>query len=137
MSPERFARLVEEAVAQVPGFFRERLDNIQVEARAIAPPELASGLGAPPMNLLGTYQGIPYKSRGPWYGNVMPDRILLFQRPIEARCRTEDEVRALVREVVIHELGHYFGLSDEELHRLAAEHPEKPEGRPRRPSEPD
>jgi predicted Zn-dependent protease with MMP-like domain len=51
----------------------------------------------------------------------MPDRIIIFQRPIELRCGTEDEVRALVREVVIHEVGHYFGLSDDELRRLQAE----------------
>lgn len=129
MSPERFARLVEEAVASVPGYFQSRLENIEVEARPIAPPDLAAHLSANPMNLLGTYQGVPYKARGPWYGNVMPDRVLIFQRPIEARCRTDDEVRALVREVVVHELGHYFGLSDTELHRLAAADPENPEGR--------
>ncbi len=79
------------------------------------------------MQLLGVYQGIPYRRRGPWYANVLPDRILIFQLPIERQCQTEAEVRSLVRKVVVHEVGHYFGLSDEELLRLQAETEHAPE----------
>lgn len=121
LSPERFAELVEEAVAGIPDYFRRRFENIGIETMPYAPPALAEQLGHHPLQLLGAYQGVPFSRRGPWYGNVLPDRILIFQIPIERQCRTEDEVRALVRKVVIHEVGHYFGLSDEELHRLQNE----------------
>uniref|UniRef100_A0A7C1SS63 Metallopeptidase family protein n=1 Tax=candidate division WOR-3 bacterium TaxID=2052148 RepID=A0A7C1SS63_UNCW3 len=87
----------------------------------VAPPELAQELGRHPWSILGVYQGIPYNRRGPFYGNVLPDTIVIFQQPIEARCRNEQEIRELVRRVTIHEIGHYFGLSDEELYRLERE----------------
>ncbi len=64
---------------------------------------------------------MPFAGRGPWYGGVLPDRILIFQKPIERLARTAAEIRKLVRRVVIHEVGHYFGLSDDELRRLEAE----------------
>jgi len=116
----RFEELVADALDSIPGELGERLANIEIEVRPLADHQTLSSVKAShPMNLLGIYQGVPFNRRGPWYGNVMPDRILIFQRPIEARCRTADEVRRLVREVVIHEIGHYFGLNDEELHRLA------------------
>ena len=122
MDTARFEELVEEAIASIPEYFRRRIANLRIEIRPFASTDIARRLGrGDPRGLLGVYQGIPYKRRGPWYGNVMPDRIIIFQRPIELRCRTEDEIRALVREVVIHEVGHYFGLSDDVLYRLQAE----------------
>lgn len=121
MDPERFAELVEQAVEAIPEYFRERIANVSLEVLPFAPAELSRQMKRHPLSLLGVYQGIPYKRRGPWYGNVMPDRILIFQRPIENQCRTEAEVRSLVRKVVIHEVGHYFGLSDAELLKLQAE----------------
>ncbi len=121
MESQRFDRLVREAVEQIPDFFQEKLANLQIDVRQIAPPDIARKLDRRPAELLGVYQGIPYKRRGPWYGNVMHDRILIFQHPIESQCRTDEEIRSLVRKVVIHEIGHYFGLSDPELYRLQAE----------------
>jgi len=119
---DRFHALVEEALASIPEGFRSRLENIAIEVQPLAPPEVYRDLGRNPMELLGVYQGVPYPGRGPWYGNVLPDRILIFQEPIERQARTEDEVRRLVRRVVIHEVGHYFGLSDDELRRLERSH---------------
>jgi predicted Zn-dependent protease with MMP-like domain len=121
MEDERFSALVDEAITSIPEDFRSKLDNIMVEVRPIATPDLYRDLSKNPWGLLGLYQGVPYKQRGPWYGNVLPDRILIFQKPIERQCRTDAEIRRLVRRVVIHEVGHYFGLSDDELHRLEAE----------------
>jgi len=118
---ERFSALVDEAVASIPEDFRSRLDNILIEVQPIAAPEVYRGLSKNPWGLLGVYQGVPYARRGPWYGNVLPDRILIFQKPIELQARTAAEIRKLVRQVVIHEVGHYFGLTDEELRRLEAE----------------
>lgn len=121
MDVERFSELVDEAIAAIPAYLRSRLDNIQVDVRPLAPLDVAESLGRHPWSLLGVYQGIPYTRRGSWYGNVMPDRILIFQGPIERLSRTPDDARRLVRRVVIHEVGHYFGLNDEELRRLEQE----------------
>ena len=121
MEVERFSELVDEAIASIPEDFRSKLDNITVIVEPLARPGLARDLGHNPWGLLGVYQGVPYKQRGPWYGNVLPDRILIFQKPIEQQARTAARIRKLVRQVVIHEVGHYFGLSDDELRRLEAE----------------
>ena len=121
MELERFSALVDEAVASIPAGFREKLDNITIIVEPLARPGLARRMGHNPWGLLGVYQGVPYAGRGPWYGNVLPDRILIFQKPIEQQARTAAEIRKLVRRVVIHEVGHYFGLSDDELRRLEDE----------------
>ena len=132
METGRFSELVDQAVAGIPDYFRKRFENIEIDVMPFAPPDVAKNLGRHPMQLLGVYQGIPYRRRGPWYGNVMPDRILIFQVPIERQCRTEDEIRTLVRKVVIHEIGHYFGLSDDELFRLQAEADQKAGEQPKK-----
>jgi predicted Zn-dependent protease with MMP-like domain len=121
MEVERFSELVDEAIASVPKGFRDKLDNVTIIVEPLARPGLARQMGHNPWGLLGVYQGVPYTKRGPWYGNVLPDRILIFQQPIEQQARTAAGIRKLVREVVIHEVGHYFGLSDDELRRLEAE----------------
>jgi predicted Zn-dependent protease with MMP-like domain len=121
VTTERFGELVEQAVAEIPEYFRSRFANISIDVRPIAPIDLSRNMARHPMNLLGVYQGVPYNHRGPWYGNVLPDRILIFQQPIERLTHSEEDVRRLVRRVVIHEVGHYFGMSDEELHRLERE----------------
>jgi len=138
MEAERFSELVDEAIASIPAAFRDKLDNITVIVEPLAQPGLAREMGVNPWGLLGVYQGVPYKQRGPWYGNVLPDRILIFQKPIEQQARTAAEVRKLVRRVVIHEVGHYFGLSDDELRRLEAEADKADRARPRpHAAEPD
>ena len=72
----------------------------------------------PPDSLYGLYQGTPMPERTWAYGNQLPDRITLFQRPIEEDCEDEDEVRAVIGETLIHEVGHYFGLSEEEIEEI-------------------
>ena len=121
MDTDIFYELVEEAVAQIPEYFRSRFDNIAIDVMPLAPDEVARDLGKHPWSVLGVYQGVPYTRRNQWYANVMPDRILIFQKPIERLCRTREDVRRMVRRVVIHEVGHYFGLSDPELQKLEAE----------------
>jgi predicted Zn-dependent protease with MMP-like domain len=76
-----------------------------------------------PSQLLGLYQGVPYDRRGFYYGNVLPDKITLFQNPIESICQTKEEVKERAREVIIHEVGHYFGLDDERLRELERDEP--------------
>lgn len=109
MEREKFAELVREALDGLPAFFRKKMHNIEVVVEE-EPIEQES--------LLGLYQGVPFKHRGVWYGNVLPDRITLFKRNIERVSRTEDELKEWVRRVLIHEIGHYFGFSEADLRRL-------------------
>lgn len=127
MERDAFEQLVAGVMETLPAEFAARLENVGVEVMQLAPADIAESLGKHPWSLLGVYQGVPFNRRGPWYGNVLPDRILIFQKPIERLGRTSDEIRRLVRRVVIHEVGHYFGLSDDELHRLEREAPEIPD----------
>ena len=73
---------------------------------------------SPPDSLYGLYQGTPLTERGWNYSNALPDRITIFQRPIEEDCENDDEIRAVVGETLIHEVGHYFGLSEEEIEEI-------------------
>jgi predicted Zn-dependent protease with MMP-like domain len=72
----------------------------------------------PPDSLYGLYQGTPLTERSWGWGNVLPDRITIYQRPIEEDCEDEDEMRAVIGETLIHEVGHYFGLSEEEIEEI-------------------
>ena len=68
-------------------------------------------------HLLGLYQGVPLTARGSWYGTmpVVPDKISLYQKNIEAQCSTEEEIEDKIYEVLLHEIGHYFGMSEDEI----------------------
>ena len=72
----------------------------------------------PPDTLLGLYQGVPLTERRWDYGNALPDRILLFQRPLELESEDEDDLVVAIGETLIHEIGHYFGLSEEEIEEI-------------------
>ena len=109
-----FMRLVEEAIESLPEQFRKRLVNVEFVVDECPTGEEIPGEGL----LLGLYQGIPLPARGADYTGVLPDRIVLYRRPIEARARNDAELAELVREVVIHEVAHYFGIDDDRLEEL-------------------
>ncbi|MBI2369187.1 MAG: metallopeptidase family protein [Deltaproteobacteria bacterium] len=117
MDAEAFTELVERAFARLPRVFRDRLENVAVVVEPRPSRSLLRRMGIrPPDTLLGYYEGVPLPERGSSYGNVLPDRILIFQEPIEAEARMSGEpVRRIVRETLIHEVAHYFGFSDEEI----------------------
>jgi predicted Zn-dependent protease with MMP-like domain len=95
------------------------MENIEVVVEEEASREILESMGLrSPRDLLGLYQGIPFDRRGFYYGNVLPDKITLFKNPIESLCRNREQVEKRVRDVVIHEVGHYFGLDDERLEEL-------------------
>jgi predicted Zn-dependent protease with MMP-like domain len=107
---------------KLPRFFRKRMENVDVVVEDRASLELLKEMGLrSPYELLGLYQGVPLSRRGFYYGNVLPDKITLFQFPIQGMCNTREELESKVREVVIHEVGHYFGLDDERLRELENE----------------
>lgn len=120
MTRKQFERLVAEALETIPRRFRRAMRNVAVVVEDEPAPELLAEMGIePPDTLFGLYQGTPLTER-PWdYGNQLPDRIVIFQRPIEDACGgDEDEIIATIGETVIHEVGHYFGLSEDELEAI-------------------
>jgi predicted Zn-dependent protease with MMP-like domain len=119
MERKRFEELVEEALAELPEQFRERIQNLAVVVEDKPSREVYERTGGSPFSLiLGLYHGVPFKHRGPFYGNLPPDMITIYQKPIEQICSTEEEIKKKVREVVFHEVGHYFGFNDKELKEI-------------------
>jgi predicted Zn-dependent protease with MMP-like domain len=119
MDRARFEELVTQTVKSLPDEFLNRLDNIDVivEDQATVTQLRKSRLKAN-QALLGLYEGVPRTKRGSGYGLVLPDKITIFQKPIEALCRTEEEIVAEIGRVVKHEIAHHFGISDARLREL-------------------
>jgi predicted Zn-dependent protease with MMP-like domain len=119
MTRERFRQLVTEAITLIPRRFRREMRNLALvvedepDAALLAEMEIE-----PPDSLYGLYHGTPLPERTWGYGNSLPDRITIYQRPIEEDCDDEDEMRAVIGETLIHEVGHYFGLSEEEIEAI-------------------
>ena len=111
-----FDALVADALAGIPPRFREALANLAITVEREPSPALLREMEIePPDTLLGLYQGTPLTERRWDYGNALPDRILLFQRPLEQASEDTDDLRVAIGETLIHEIGHYFGLSEEEI----------------------
>jgi len=112
-----FESLVRQAVESLPEELKARLENVAfiVEDKAS---ETEEEWGYDEENLLGLYHGISKKDRGFWYGNVLPDRIVIYRKPIERISSNLEELKENLRQTVIHEIGHYFGFDEEELRRL-------------------
>ena len=119
LTSQEFEALVVLALKRLPKFFKRKMKNVDVVVEDQASRDLLSGMGLrSPFQLLGLYQGVPLDRRGFYYGNVLPDKITLFQVPIESMCQTKKQIEEKVEEVVIHEVGHYFGLDDDRLRKL-------------------
>lgn len=119
VSQERFARLVDEAVASLPDSFKPYMENVSVEIlpRPTRRMRLDARLG-PDDDLLGLYQGVPLTEKSVSTPYDWPERILIFKGNIERICDTEREVIRQVRQTVLHEIGHHFGLSEDDLDEL-------------------
>jgi predicted Zn-dependent protease with MMP-like domain len=114
-----FEELVVEALDSLPPDIQEKLENVEVVIELRPSPAQLRRLGlGPSQTLFGLYEGIPLTERTSHYGMVLPDKITIFREPLEARCRSDEQVRQLVRHTVLHELAHHFGISDERLHEL-------------------
>ena len=119
MTRDRFTRLVEEALRGIPRRFRDAMKNVAIIVLDEPPQDV---LDAPDMEpddtLFGLYEGTPLPERGSGYGNTLPDRISIYQVPIEEACDSDEEIRKCVAETLIHEFGHYFGMSEEEIEEI-------------------
>jgi len=116
---KKFEQLVAEALATIPQRFREAMSNLAIVVEDEPSRELLREMEIdPPDTLLGLYQGIPLTERRWDYGNALPDRILLFQGPLQRESEDEDDLVVAIGETLIHEVGHYFGLSEEEIEEI-------------------
>jgi predicted Zn-dependent protease with MMP-like domain len=119
MTREKFTQLVEEALREIPASFRREMKNVAVVVENEPSPDVLDDVDVEPgETLFGLYQGTPLPERGWGYGNALPDRISIYQGPIEEACADDDEIRDCIAETVIHEFGHYFGLSEEEIEEI-------------------
>ncbi len=122
LTPEEFEKIVISSLRRLPQSIKDRMENVDVVIEERASPELLSEMGLRlPSELLGLYQGVPINQRGFYYGNVLPDKITLFQSAIESSCETRREIEEKIRDVVVHEIGHHFGLDEERLEELEEE----------------
>jgi predicted Zn-dependent protease with MMP-like domain len=122
MEREKFEALVERAIDNLPQEFKSKLENVDVVVEEWPTRgQLRQAKHIRPIQLLGLYQGVPQTKRGQGYGLVLPDKISIFQKPIEAQCRVDDEIEGKIEEVVRHEIAHHFGLDDEILRKIERE----------------
>jgi predicted Zn-dependent protease with MMP-like domain len=119
MNRAHFRALVDEALETIPARFRDAMQNIAIVVEDEPTLEQLEEVGIePPDTLLGLYQGIPLTERQWAQGNTLPDKITLFQGPIEDASDDEDDLVVAIGETLIHEIGHYFGLSEEEIEEI-------------------
>jgi predicted Zn-dependent protease with MMP-like domain len=116
VTAEHFDHLVAAALDEIPEVLAAAMENVVVTVEEQPTADQAARTRGV---LLGLYEGVPLTRRGPLsYSGVAPDRITIFRGPLCARARDEDELAAQVRVTVLHEVGHYFGMSDERLREM-------------------
>jgi predicted Zn-dependent protease with MMP-like domain len=119
MTRQQFEAQVATALRGIPSRFRQAMQNIAIVVEDEPSRLLLREMGVePPDSLFGLYQGTPLTERHWDYGNTLPDRILLFQGPHEREADDEDDLVASIAETLIHEIGHYFGMSEDEIEAI-------------------
>lgn len=120
---EQFEELVVKAISELPEYFRKKIENVTIHIEDSPDKKTLKELGhTSPYSLLGLYQGVPVTRRGIHYRNVMPDRITIFRKPILNKNKNPQAIKDDIKRVVLHEIGHYFGLSEHELYVIEMEH---------------
>ncbi|MBU0731337.1 metallopeptidase family protein [Patescibacteria group bacterium] len=116
MDRKKFEQLVNEGIQAIPKKFLDKLDNVSIvveeEPNKFQREETGMRRGS---ILFGLYEGVPQTARGYYYGSVLPDKITIFQKPIEQFAKTDDAIRDMVCETVWHEIAHHFGMDEKEV----------------------
>ena len=115
MKRERFVKVVEETLDSLPQEFRSRIRNVAVLVEDVPPNQPSPQAGQQRRLLLGLFHGVPTTKKSIFDLRTGPDHIVLYQKNIEAVCSNEAEVRHQIRQTLMHELGHYFGMTEEQL----------------------
>ena len=119
MDKERFEWLVARAIETLPDEFISRLENVDVVVEDYPTKNQLASVGLRRgQTLLGLYEGVPLTKRSSHYGLVPPDKITIFQKPIEAKGRYNAKITAEIQRVVKHEIAHHFGIGDARLEQL-------------------
>jgi predicted Zn-dependent protease with MMP-like domain len=119
METQRFEELVARAIESLPEEIHERLENIDVVVADYPTRDQLNRSGLRRNEaLLGLYEGVPLTRRTHGYGFVMPDKITIFQKPVEATCRNDAQITSKIQHVVRHEIAHHFGIDDDRLEEL-------------------
>jgi predicted Zn-dependent protease with MMP-like domain len=120
LTEERFLEIVDEALADLPEEFASLMENVEVAVEQYPSLELLRDMGLPStQTLLGVYRGVPLTKRSKTWSPLFPDQIVIFQQPIERVCwGDEDRMRRQIRKTVVHEVGHFFGMSEKKLREL-------------------
>ena len=119
MHKSQFEKHVAEALASIPHRFRKAMKNIAIVVEDEPSADLIDEMGLEPGDtLLGLYQGIPLTERQWGHGNALPDRVLIFQGPHERESEDEEDLIVAIAETLIHEIGHYFGMSEEQIEEI-------------------
>lgn len=116
---DEFEHCVDLALEQIPASFAPHLANVVIEVEDMPSLSQCESVGVRnPKNLLGLYQGVPMTRRSVEHNAQMPDRILIYQANIQRHCHTREALVEQIRKTVLHEVGHHFGLSEEDLDEL-------------------
>ncbi len=119
MDAQDFEALVARALEELPPSLRGQVANVAIVVEEWPDDETLDMAGVEdPSELLGFYYGVPLTERTHDYGLVLPDKISLFRQPILQSCRRDEEIPAAIRETLLHELAHYFGIDDDRLEEL-------------------
>jgi predicted Zn-dependent protease with MMP-like domain len=111
-----FEKIVEAGIAAIPEKFLQKLDNVVIMVESEPTPEQAQKLHLHAgWTLFGLYEGVPQAARGDHYTSVVPDKITIFQKPIEAAAHSQAEMKKMVMQTVWHEIAHHFGMNEEEV----------------------
>ncbi len=119
LSDEEFAKLVAEALEDIPEPLRPFMSELIVDVEPVPDEHIIDSMGLDSRrNLLGLYRGTPLTERSVEQGMSLPDHITIYQRNIERMCRNRRQVVRQIRKTVFHEVGHHFGLTEEDLAQL-------------------
>jgi len=119
MERQKFEMLVDRAIEALPEEFKSKLENVDVLVEDWPSPQQANRFKLKDKGqLLGLYEGVPQTKRDSGYNLVLPDKITIFQKPIELECRSDKEIEAEIGRVVKHEIAHHFGIGDATLYKI-------------------
>ena len=117
INKQEFEELVISAIHELPEYFREKMENITIHVEDLPNKSILKQLGyQSPYSILGLYQGVPVTRRGIHYRNVMPDKITIFRKSILHKNNNSQAIKEDIKRVVLHEIGHYFGLNEYDLY---------------------
>jgi predicted Zn-dependent protease with MMP-like domain len=117
MTREKFDEIAGHVFSELPKVFGDKIDNVHIVIEDYPSEDVAREVRSSKTSVLGLYQGTPLTHRGSWYGThpTIPDKISLYQKNIEAVCENDIEIAECIEEVLLHELGHYFGMNETEI----------------------